>query len=59
MGYFSVKIRIPDSERVKLEGKELTPGLPAEVLIRGEARRVITYLTEPLTDKIGLAFREK
>lgn len=59
MGYFSVKIRVPDGERAKLQGKELTPGLPAEVLIRGESRRVITYLTQPLTDKLGLAFREK
>jgi HlyD family secretion protein len=59
LGYFSVKIRVPETERVKLDGKELTPGLPAEVLIRGESRRVITYLTQPLTDKIGLAFREK
>jgi HlyD family secretion protein len=59
VGYFSVKIKVPESERAKLGGKELTPGLPAEVLIRGESRRVITYLTQPLTDKIGLAFREK
>jgi HlyD family secretion protein len=59
MPYFTVKIDIAPGERSKLEGKELTPGLPAEVLIRGESRRVITYLTEPLTDKIGLAFREK
>jgi HlyD family secretion protein len=57
--YFTVKIAVAPEEREKLQGKELTPGLPAEVLIRGEARRVITYLTQPLTDKIGLAFREK
>jgi HlyD family secretion protein len=57
--YFSVKIEVPREEESKLQGKELTPGLPAEVLIRGEPRRVITYLTQPLTDKLGLAFREK
>lgn len=57
--YFSVTISVAADERSKLDGKELTPGLPAEVLIRGETRRVITYLTQPLTDKIGLAFREK
>ena len=57
--FFKVNISIAPGERSKLEGKELTPGLPAEVLILGESRRVITYLTEPLTDKIGLAFREK
>jgi HlyD family secretion protein len=57
--YFTVKIAVPPEERSKLHGKELTPGLPAEVLIKGESRRVITYLTNPLTEKIGLAFRER
>lgn len=57
--YFTVKIAVSPDQRDRLQGKELTPGLPTEVLIRGEARRVISYLTQPLTDKIGLAFREK
>jgi HlyD family secretion protein len=56
--YFTVKIAIAQGERRKLEGKELTPGLPAEVLIRGDTRRVITYLTQPLTDKLAITFRE-
>jgi HlyD family secretion protein len=42
----------------KLGGQRLTPGMPATVLIRGEARRVITYLTQPLSDQFALAFRE-
>jgi HlyD family secretion protein len=58
-GYFMVKIDVPADQATKLQGKELFPGMPAEVLIRGEARRVIAYLTQPLTDKLGLAFREK
>jgi HlyD family secretion protein len=57
--YFTVKIAVPNEERHKLHGKELSPGMPAEVLIKGESRRVITYLTHPLTEKIGLAFREE
>ena len=57
--YFSVKLSVEPGERDKLGGKALTPGLPAEVLMRGEARRVIAYLTAPVLDKIGLAFREK
>jgi len=57
--YFMVKIDVPASEATKLQGKALFPGMPAEVLIRGEPRRVIAYLTQPLTDKLGLAFREK
>ena len=57
--YFKVQIDISPDEATKLQGKELFPGMPAEVLIRGEARRVIAYLTHPLTDKLGLVFREK
>lgn len=57
--YFSVKLSVAPGERDKLGGKALTPGLPAEVLMRGESRRVIAYLTAPVLDKIGLAFREK
>ncbi len=57
--YFKVKIDIPVNEATKLHGKELFPGMPAEVLIRGEARSAIAYLSQPLTDKLALAFREK
>jgi len=56
--YFTVRIAIAPGERSKLEGKELTPGLPAEVLIRGDARRIITYLTQPLTDRLAVTFRD-
>jgi HlyD family secretion protein len=56
--FFTVKIAIAPGERRKLEGKELTPGLPADVLIRGDSRRIITYLTQPLTDKLAVTFRE-
>jgi HlyD family secretion protein len=56
---FNVQITIATGERHKLEGKELTPGLPAEVLIRGDSRRVIAYLMQPLSDAIAVAFRER
>lgn len=57
--YFTVKIAIAPGERRKLEGKELTPGLPADVLIRGDSRRIISYLTQPLTDRLAVTFREE
>jgi HlyD family secretion protein len=56
--FFTVKIAIAPGERHKLEGKDLTPGLPAEVLIRGDTRRIITYLMAPLADKIAVTFRD-
>lgn len=57
--YFSAKVAIKPSELSKLGGKQLTPGLPAEVFIKGTKRRVITYLTQPLTDKLAVTFREE
>lgn len=59
LAHFTVKIGIAPEERTKLEGKELTPGLPADVFIVGESRTVITYLTQPFTEKLDMAFREK
>jgi HlyD family secretion protein len=57
--FFEVKIKVLPGQEEKLGDKKLTAGLPAEVFIKGEPRRVITYLTQPLTDQIGLAFREE
>lgn len=57
--FFSAKIAIKPAELSKLGKKQLTPGLPAEVFIKGKKRRVITYLTQPLADQITLTFREE
>ncbi len=57
--YFTVKIALAPGERAKLGEKQLVPGLPADVFIRGESRRVITYLTQPLRDQMAFAFREE
>ena len=57
--YFKVRISVAPGQEAKLGGKQLGAGLPAEVFIRGKARRVISYLTQPLRDQMGLAFREE
>ena len=56
--YYAVRVALAPGETAKLGGQRLTPGMPATVLIRGDARRVITYLTQPLSDQFALAFRE-
>jgi HlyD family secretion protein len=58
-GFFKVTVALESGEQNKIAGKELTPGLPAEVLIRGEARRVIAYLIQPFTDRLAVTFREE
>jgi HlyD family secretion protein len=57
--FFKAKITIKPTEKAKLGKKQLTPGLPAEVFIKGKKRRVITYLTQPLVDQMALTFREE
>jgi len=59
LSFFSAKVAIKPSEISKLNGKQLTPGLPAEVFIKGKKRTVITYLTQPLLDQMALTFREE
>lgn len=57
--FFTVRIEIAPGQDVKLGGKHLTAGLPADVFIRGDRRRVITYLTKPLFDQMALTFKEE
>ena len=59
IAYFTVKIALDPDQDHKLGNKRLTPGLPADVFIKGESRLVITYLTQPLMDQIAHTFREE
>ena len=59
VAFFKVRITITPGQQAKLSGKKLTAGLPAEVFIVGQSRRVIDYLTKPLRDQIGLTFKEE
>lgn len=57
--YYKIRISINAGQQAKLKGKKLTAGLPVEVFVVGKARRVISYLTQPLRDQIGLTFKEE
>ncbi|MCP4934179.1 MAG: HlyD family type I secretion periplasmic adaptor subunit [bacterium] len=56
--FFKIRIGISSKEQQKIEGKEITPGMPAEVMIRTSERTVISYLMKPLFDQFNRAFRE-
>jgi len=58
-GFFNAKIEVEPAPPEKLAGRELIPGLPAEVYFLGQPRTVMAYLVQPLTDKLGHVFREK
>ena len=57
--YFSVRIEIPASERAKLGGLTLIPGMPAESFIQTEERTVLNYILKPFSDQLGRSFREE
>ncbi|RAI00546.1 HlyD family type I secretion periplasmic adaptor subunit [Acuticoccus sediminis] len=56
--YFSARIMLPQSERDKLHGTALVPGMPAEVFIETKARSVLDYLLEPLFNAASMTFTE-
>lgn len=57
--HYLTRIKILKEERVKLEGKRLVPGMPAEVHIRTTDRTVLSYLIKPVLDQMQRAFRER
>lgn len=58
MPYFTVRVSIPESERVHLEGKKLIPGMPADIFIQTEARSVMNYILAPLKKALNKTMRE-
>lgn len=56
--YYRVELLPLEDELAKLEGQELLPGMPVEVHIKTDDRTPLSYLTKPLTDYFGRAFRE-
>lgn len=57
-GYYAARISAPPEEVAKLGGRELQPGMPADVLITTGSRTALAYMLQPLTDAIRVAWRE-
>lgn len=56
--FYTARIRVPESELQRLEGQELQPGMPAEVLIRTGERTALAYMMQPIIDSMNRAWRE-
>lgn len=56
--YYTALVRLPPSELDKLEGLQLLPGMPAEVLINTGSRSLLDYMLNPLTRTFRRAMRE-
>lgn len=57
--YYKVRLKIPELELNKLEGKSLVPGMPVETFIQTDERTVMSYLLKPIRDQISHAMRER
>jgi len=55
--YYAVTIR-PNPDEVAALNVDLQSGMPVEIIMDTQARTLISYLTSPLLDQIGTAFRE-
>jgi HlyD family secretion protein len=57
--YYSVRLKLTQSELKRLGPVILKPGMPAEAFIRTRERSPISYLLQPLTDQVARTFRER
>lgn len=58
-GYYEAWLEIPEGEKLKLNGKSLKPGMPADVYFKTQDRTVLSYLLKPVADQVHRAFRER
>jgi HlyD family type I secretion membrane fusion protein len=57
--YYKALAEAEPEELARLEGIELYPGMPAEVMIKTGERTFLAYLLQPLADSFARAFREQ
>ena len=56
--YYAVSVRLDPEVESQLPAR-LVPGMPVELLIKGQDRTVLNFLVKPLTDRIAHTFREQ
>jgi HlyD family secretion protein len=55
--YYSVRIRIPDSEFERLDELQPLSGMPVETFIETSPRTVVSYLMRPMLEQMDRTFR--
>jgi protease secretion system membrane fusion protein len=56
--FYLARIKIQDSSKEKLQGRELQPGMPVQVLIITGERSLLNYLIHPLIKRISASMKE-
>ena len=57
--FFIARTKISLEELTRLDGLEITPGMPAQVMIIGDERTLLEYLSDPIRQSLRRAFREQ
>lgn len=57
--YYTAEVRLTEEQRKMLQGLELYPGMPADVLVMTGERTPLQYFVEPIQDSFHKAFREQ
>jgi protease secretion system membrane fusion protein len=58
MPYYLARVEITSQSIEKLHGRQLRPGMAADVVIKTGERSLLTYLMTPLTKRLFTAFQE-
>lgn len=56
--FYTIGIRVPDSELAKLGKLKLVPGMPTESFIKTSERTIASFLMRPVLEHMNRAFRE-
>ena len=59
LSYYTIRLAMADTEVARLGDNALVPGMPVEVFVKTEDRKVLSYLVKPLADQVARAFREQ
>ena len=59
MPYYDAEVDIYESDLVMLGDRKILPGMPADVLIKGESRTLFQYLTKPVENIFSRALIEE
>jgi HlyD family secretion protein len=59
VAYYTIRIKVTDTEVARLGNVKLVPGMPVETFLQTSSRTVISYLARPFYDQAKRAFTEK
>jgi HlyD family secretion protein len=58
LSFYKIRVAIPSSERKRLNGLKMQPGMPCTVMIKTGERSLLAYLTQPLLRRFAGAMAE-